>query len=47
MSGRKRADPVNVDGGAAFDVGWIKKAADTVLPPPFVLSGHAASVTPY
>jgi len=31
VSGRKRADPVNVDGGAAFDVGWIKKAADTVL----------------
>jgi len=30
MQGRRQA-PINIDGEAVFDVGWIKKAADVVL----------------
>jgi len=28
---QKRADPVNLDGGAMLDVGWVKKSVDTVF----------------
>jgi len=45
---------VDADGSGAIDVGELRQAflmmgADisTAVPPPLVLSGHAASLTPY
>ena len=34
-----RADPVNLDGGAMLDVGWVKKSFDTVMSEEWKKSG--------
>lgn len=34
-----RADPVNLDGGAMLDVGWVKQSFDTVFSDDWKQSG--------
>jgi len=39
----QRAAPVNLDAGAAFDIGWVKQSVDTVLSDDWVDGGKDGS----